>query len=244
MQADKDVYVEKPVSHNVWEGEKMVAAARRYHRIVQAGTQSRSSTGIKEAVEWVRQGNLGNILVSRALCYKRRPSIGKTEGPQPVPPTVDYDLWLGPAPMSPPRRRNFHYDWHWFWDYGAGDLGNQAVHEMDVARWFLGESTLSPRVLAIGGRLGYDDDGQTPNTLIVFHDYLKAPLIMEVRGLPDQAGQQKMSAYNARAATCWWPITKAPPPLTKTARRSSNSTGAPAILKTSSRPCAPATNTI
>jgi predicted dehydrogenase len=195
MQADKDVYVEKPVSHNVWEGEKMVAAARRYHRIVQAGTQSRSSTGIREAVEWVRQGNLGNILVSRALCYKRRPSIGKTEGPQPVPPTVDYDLWLGPAPMSPPRRRNFHYDWHWFWDYGAGDLGNQAVHEMDVARWFLGESTLSPRVLAIGGRLGYDDDGQTPNTLIVFHDYLKAPLIMEVRGLPDQAGQQKMSAY-------------------------------------------------
>jgi predicted dehydrogenase len=195
VQAGKDVYVEKPVSHNVWEGEKMVQAAKRYHKIVQAGTQSRSSYGIKEAVEWVKAGNLGKILVSRALCYKPRPSIGNTTGPQPVPESVDYDLWCGPAPLTPPRRKRFHYDWHWFWDYGAGDIGNQGVHEMDVARWFLGEQTLAPRVLAVGGRLGYEDDGQTPNTLIMFHDYLRAPLIMEVRGLPEKAGSDKMDKY-------------------------------------------------
>jgi len=195
VQAGKDVYVEKPISHNIWEGEKMVAAQKRYNKIIQAGTQSRSSYGIKEAVEWVKAGNFGKILVSRGLCYKRRASIGKSSGPQAVPATVDYDVWLGPAPMVQPRREKFHYDWHWFWDYGAGDLGNQGVHEMDVARWFLGESTLAPRVMSIGGRLGYEDDAETPNTLIAFHDYLRAPLIMEVRGLPDKAGSEEMSKY-------------------------------------------------
>ncbi len=195
MQAGKDVYVEKPVSYDVWEGGKMIKAAHRYKKIVQAGTQARSSYGIKEAVQWVRKGNLGKIRLARGLCYKPRPGIGKTEGPQPVPASVDYDLWCGPAPLTPPRRRNFHYDWHWFWDYGAGDLGNQGVHQMDVARWFLGEKTLSPRVLAIGGRLGYEDDGQTPNTLIAFHDYLAAPLIFEVRGLPEKAGSEDMDEY-------------------------------------------------
>jgi predicted dehydrogenase len=195
MQAGKDVYVEKPVSHDVWEGEKMIEAAHRYNKIVQAGTQSRSSHGIKEAVAWVQRGNLGKIRVARALCYKPRPSIGKTVGPQAVPATVDYNLWCGPAPMTPPRRGHFHYDWHWFWNYGAGDLGNQGIHEMDVARWFLGENTLSPRVLSVGGRLGYEDDGETPNTLIAFHDYKAAPLIMEVRGLPEKAGSKAMDKY-------------------------------------------------
>jgi predicted dehydrogenase len=195
MQAGKDVYVEKPVSHDVWEGEKMVEAAKRYKKIVQAGTQSRSSHGIKEAVAWVQKGNLGKIRVSRALCYKPRPSIGKTEGPQAVPETVDYNLWCGPAPMTPPRRKHFHYDWHWFWNYGAGDLGNQGIHEVDVARWFLGEKTLAPRVLSVGGRLGYEDDGETPNTLIAFQDYAAAPLIMEVRGLPEKAGSKAMDKY-------------------------------------------------
>jgi predicted dehydrogenase len=195
IQSGKDVYVEKPVSYDIWEGQQMIAAARRHKKIVQAGTQSRSSHGIKEAVAWVQQGNLGKILVSRGICYKPRVSIGKTEGPQPVPASVDYDLWCGPAPLVPPRRARFHYDWHWFWAYGAGDLGNQGVHEMDVARWFLGEQALSPRVLSIGGRLGYVDDAETPNTLITFHDYAKAPLIMEVRGLPEKSGSTEMDKY-------------------------------------------------
>jgi predicted dehydrogenase len=189
VQAGKDVYVEKPVSHNVWEGRKIVEAARKYQKIVQTGTQSRSSHAIKEAVEWVNAGNLGKITVARGLCYKPRPGIGKTSGPQKVPDNIDYDLWCGPAPLLPPRRNSskygtIHYDWHWFWDYGCGDLGNQGIHQMDIARWFLSVNELSPRIVSLGGRLGYEDDGETPNTQIVYHDYAKAPLIFEVRGLP------------------------------------------------------------
>jgi predicted dehydrogenase len=195
VQAGKDVYVEKPVSHNVSEGRRMVEAARKYQRIVQTGTQSRSSSGIGEAVDWVRAGNLGKILVSRGLCYKRRASIGKVDGPQPIPPQIDYDLWCGPAPKDPLTRRRLHYDWHWVWPTGNGDLGNQGIHEMDVARWFLGETALSPRILSVGGRLGYVDDGTTPNTLIIFHAYAKAPLIFEVRGLPERAGADKMGQF-------------------------------------------------
>lgn len=184
VQAGKDVYVEKPVSHNVWEGRKIVEAARKYKKIVQTGTQSRSSSGIKEAVQWVRDGNLGKILVARGLCYKPRQSIGKVEGPQPIPEGLDYDQWCGPALKLPLMRKRLHYDWHWDFNTGNGDLGNQGIHQMDIARWFLGVDQLSPRVFSVGGRLGYIDDGNTPNTQFVFHDYEKAPLIFEVRGLP------------------------------------------------------------
>ncbi|HXT40353.1 MAG TPA: Gfo/Idh/MocA family oxidoreductase [Candidatus Angelobacter sp.] len=197
IQAGKDVYVEKPVCHNVWEGAKMVEAARKHKKIVQAGTQSRSSQAIKEAIEWVRAGNLGKINIARGLCYKPRTSIGKVSAPQPPPPEVDYDLWSGPAPMAPIRRKRFHYDWHWFWNYGNGDMGNQGIHQMDIARWFLGESELSPRVWSVGGRLGYDDDGETANTQIVFHDYSAAPLIFEVRGLPKDKSHQTDKGWNS-----------------------------------------------
>jgi predicted dehydrogenase len=184
IQAGKDVYVEKPVCHNVWEGRQLVKFARAHNKIVQTGTQCRSSSGIREAVDWVQAGNLGKILIARGLCYKRRPSIGKVDGPQPIPAGIDYDLWCGPAPKEPLMRKRLHYDWHWVWPTGNGDLGNQGIHQMDIARWFLGENELSPRVLSVGGRLGYVDDGTTPNTQFVFHDYKKAPLIFEVRGLP------------------------------------------------------------
>lgn len=195
-QAGKDIYIEKPVSHNVWEGRKAVEAARKYGRIVQAGTQSRSSrTGIAQAVEWVKAGNLGRIKVARGLCYKRRPSIGKVDGPQPIPPEVDYDLWCGPAEKLPLMRKRLHYDWHWVWNTGNGDLGNQGIHEMDVARWFLGVMELSPRIITIGGRLGYVDDGETPNTLVALHDYPDAPLIFEVRGLPRNRTTEEMDKY-------------------------------------------------
>jgi predicted dehydrogenase len=195
IEAGKDVYVEKPVSHTVWEGSRIIAAKDRHNKIVQAGTQSRSSSGIREAVEWVRQGNIGKIVVSRGLCYKPRPSIGLTTGSLPIPSNIDYDLWSGPAPLIPPHRSKLHYDWHWFWNYGDGDIGNQGIHEMDVARWFLGEPALSPSILAVGGRLGYTDDAETPNTLIAFHDYPKAPLVMEVRGLPIKAHAKPMDKY-------------------------------------------------
>jgi predicted dehydrogenase len=197
VQAGKDVYVEKPVCHEVWEGGQIVKAARAHQRIVQAGTQSRSSHAIKEAVAWVRAGNLGKIILARGLCYKPRTSIGKVDGPQQPPPEIDYNLWCGPAPMEPIRRKRFHYDWHWIWTFGNGDLGNQGIHQMDIARWFLGEADLSPRVWSVGGRLGYEDDGQTPNTQIVYHDYPKAPLIFEVRGLPKDKSRQTDKGWNA-----------------------------------------------
>ncbi len=196
IQAGKDVYVEKPVSHNVSEGRRVVEAARKYNRIVQTGTQIRSCYGIREAVQWVKEGNLGKIVVSRGLCYKRRASIGKVTGPQPIPASVDYDIWCGPAPKTPLMRKRLHYDWHWVWATGCGDLGNQGIHQMDIARWFLGVNELSPRVFSVGGRLGYVDDGETPNTQIVYHDYPGAPLIFEVRGLPEKTDSKNMDKYH------------------------------------------------
>ncbi|MCB1278264.1 Gfo/Idh/MocA family oxidoreductase [Prosthecobacter sp.] len=196
VQAGKDVYVEKPVSHCVWEGRQMVKAARKYGKMVQTGTQSRSSRkGIGEAVKYVQEGNLGKILLSRGLCYKRRASIGKTEGEQPIPESIDYDLWCGPGPKGPLTRKNLKYDWHWTWAYGNGDLGNQGIHQMDIARWFLGEMELSPSVWSVGGRLGYEDDGETANTQIIFHGYEKAPMIFEVRGLPENKDSKNMDKF-------------------------------------------------
>ncbi len=200
-QAGKDVYVEKLASHNVWEGRKMVEAARKYNRIMQVGTQCRSSVGLQEAIAWLREGHLGKIIRARGLCYKRRDSIGKTIGPQPIPESINYDLWCGPAPNDPPRRNSkkngsVHYEWHWFWEYGNGDIGNQGIHQMDIARWILGEPEVSPRVISVGGRLGYEDDAVTPNTQIVFHDYKNAPLIFEVRGLPSGRDASAMDDYH------------------------------------------------
>jgi predicted dehydrogenase len=182
-QAGKDVYVEKPVSHNIFEGRQLVRAARKYQRMVQVGTQARSNPDLIEAVAWVRAGNLGKIEYARGTCYKPRMSIGKA-GTGRIPPGLNYDLWLGPASKKLLTRKNLHYDWHWMYDYGNGDLGNQGVHEMDIARWFLGQAAVSPRVISIGGRLGYDDDGETPNTQLVYHAYEGPPLVFEVRGLP------------------------------------------------------------
>ncbi|MFM8357251.1 MAG: Gfo/Idh/MocA family protein, partial [Verrucomicrobiota bacterium] len=183
-QAGKDVYVEKPVSHNAWEGRQIVQAARKYGRIVQTGTQSRSNPGLREAVDWLHAGNLGRIRLARGLCYKPRQSIGKVTAPTPVPAHIDYDLWCGPAPKNPLMRQKLHYDWHWQFVTGNGDLGNQGIHQMDIARWVLQERTLSPLVLSVGGRFSYVDDGDTPNTQFVYHGYARAPLIFEVRGLP------------------------------------------------------------
>lgn len=195
VQAGKDVYVEKPLSHNVWEGRKVVEAARHYSKMVQTGSQCRSSQGLIEAIAWLRAGNLGKILRARGLCYKRRASIGKSDKPLEIPATIDYDLWCGPAAKEPLMRKRLHYDWHWVWPTGNGDLGNQGVHQVDIARWILGENELAPIAFSIGGRLGYEDDGTTPNTQIVFQEYKNAPLIFEVRGLPASSTNEKMDNY-------------------------------------------------
>ncbi len=182
IQAGKDVYVEKPVSHNVSEGRRIVEAARKYKKICQTGTQCRANPGMRNAIEFVQSGELGACRVARGLCYKPRGSIGPRGEYQP-PNTVNYDLWLGPAPMAPTTRPQFHYDWHWQWAYGNGDLGNQGIHQMDIARWGLGVNELSQAVLSYGGRFGYEDAGETANTQVVVHDYGDKSLVFEVRGL-------------------------------------------------------------
>jgi len=193
-QAGKDVYVEKPVSHNVFEGRKMIEAAIKYQRIVQAGTQCRSNPGLQEAIAWIQAGNLGAIKVARGLCYKRRASIGNVRIPQTVPSNIDYNLWCGPAPMTPLFRSQLHYDWHWVWPTGNGDLGNQGIHQMDIARWALGVHTFPDIVKSFGARYGYVDNGETPNTQIIYMSYGEKTLIFEVRGLPQSSTEGKMDA--------------------------------------------------
>jgi predicted dehydrogenase len=162
-QAGKDVYVEKPASHNWWEGRQLVEAVRKYNRICQHGSQARSNPGMIEAIQHLHGGLIGNVYMARALCYKWRPSIGHAT-PEPVPAGVDYDLWTGPAPLKPFTPNRFHYNWHWIWDTGNGEVGNQAIHEIDIARWGLGV-TFPVHVSALGGHFLFDDDQETPNVV-------------------------------------------------------------------------------
>jgi predicted dehydrogenase len=182
MQAGKDVYVEKPVSYNVSEGRRMVETARKYDRICQAGTQSRSMKGTRDAIEYIKEGKIGEVKLARGLCYKRRESIGPA-GTFQVPSQVDYNLWCGPSRMLPLTRRNFHYDWHWQREWGNGDMGNQGPHQMDVARWGLGVDRLADSVITFGGRLGYEDAGDVANTEVALFEFGDKTLVFEVRGL-------------------------------------------------------------
>lgn len=183
MLAGKDVYVEKPCSHNVSEGRRLIEIAQRQKKICQHGTQGRSSAAVEAAVAFMKEGGIGKVHTAKGLCYKWRPTIGK-KSDSPTPKGLDYNLWLGPAPLHAFNLNRFHYNWHWFWDYGNGDLGNQGVHQMDVARWGLGKEGLPTKVNAAGGRYGYDDDGDTPNTLMTTYNFGDAQLVFEVRGLP------------------------------------------------------------
>lgn len=159
-QAGKDVYVEKPGSHNVFEGRKMIEAAKRYNRIVQHGVQLRSNPAIREAVEHLRNGLIGDVYMARALVYRWRPSVGKHPNSQ-VPEELNWDLWQGPAEEREFSKRYVHYNWHWHWDYGNGDIGNQGVHETDMAAWGL-DVGLPTEVTAMGGKFLWDDDKETP----------------------------------------------------------------------------------
>jgi predicted dehydrogenase len=162
-RAGKDVYVEKPCSHNIFEAKQIVAAARKYNKMVQQGSQSRSSVALQDGVRKMREGLIGDIYLSRGLCYKWRDTIG-TKAVSDPPTYVDYDLWQGPAQKVPFKENRFHYNWHWYWAYGNGDLGNQGIHEVDIARWGLGVK-FPTKASAVGGKFMFDDDQETPNTL-------------------------------------------------------------------------------
>src|SRR5277367_3038457 len=180
-QAGKDVYVEKPCSHNWFEGRQLVRAVKKYNRICQHGSQSRSNPGMIEAIQHVHDGTIGDVYMARALCYKWRPSIGRAKE-EPVPAGVHYDLWTGPAPLKPFTKNRFHYNWHWIWDTGNGDIGNQAIHEIDIARAGLGVG-FPVQVSAIGGHFMFDDDQETPNTLnttVYFNDANGKRKLMEI----------------------------------------------------------------
>jgi predicted dehydrogenase len=169
-QAGKDVYVEKPCSHNVFESQQIVAAARKYNRMVQMGSQIRSSAAVQEAMQKLHAGEeYGDIYMARGLCFKWRDTIGRTPESE-APAGVDYDLWTGPAPRRPFTKNRFHYNWHWFWDTGNGDIGNQGIHEVDIARWGLGV-TYPTKVSAMGGKFMFDDDQETPNVIAANYEF-------------------------------------------------------------------------
>ena len=183
MQAGKDVYVEKPVSHNISEGRRMAQAARKYNRICQGGTQLRSIGANRAAAQYVREGKLGRIKLAHVCTYRARASIGPA-GEYPVPPTVDYNLWAGPAPMELPlRRKSFHYDWHWFWNWGGGELANNSIHVVDTMRLIVDLRGLGRAVCSYGGRVGLDDCGETPSVQVTIHDFGTITIVQEVRNL-------------------------------------------------------------
>ena len=191
-QAGKDANIEKPLSHCIWEGGRAVAAARKYGRMVQVNLNHRSRPALGEAIAFIRSGQIGRIVHAHAWDFKRRETMGKVSGPQQIPDYVDYNLWTGPGPMLPLMRAKFHYDWHWQWAHGGGEILNNGSHQLDVIRWALGNPAPPRSVRSFGGRFGYVDDGQTPNTLATVYDFDGIPVVYEVRGLPEKGGAKNM----------------------------------------------------
>jgi predicted dehydrogenase len=183
-QAGKDAYVEKPCSHTLLEGRRLVEAARKYDRLVQHGTQRRTDPQWIKLVKDVRSGKYGKLLVSYGYASRSRFSIG-VKDPQEPPRELDFDLWLGPAPVQPFRTNLVHYHWHWRWDFGDGEIGNMGSHQLDVCRWALPDGAMPKRVVSLGGRFGYQDQGQTPNTHLTMIDFGEVKVILEIRGLVD-----------------------------------------------------------
>ncbi|MBL7189078.1 MAG: Gfo/Idh/MocA family oxidoreductase [Phycisphaerae bacterium] len=184
-QAGKHVYVEKPVSHSIAEGRKMVNAARKYNRIVQAGTQHRSCPAVQEAARDIKAGKYGKVQWVHCSKLGARDTIGKVTTPQPVPSNIDYNLWAGPAPMTPVMRKQFHYDWHWQWNWGDGEMANWGIHYIDDFRHILGWDDVPTKMVAVGNRFAWDDNGETPNMHFALFDYDGLPVVVDIRNLPD-----------------------------------------------------------
>jgi len=182
-QAGRHVYVEKPLAHFIWEGRQIVNAARKYDRLVQVGMQSRSRDTDRQTIDYIRCGALGKIQYIVCFANKLRTPIGKRSEPLPIPPTLDYELWCGPARKEPVYRDRLQYDGSFTWNMGDGESCNQGVHEMDVARWLLGETGLPRRVMSVGGRFVFNDAGEVPNTQIIYYDFAAAPVLYEVHNM-------------------------------------------------------------
>jgi predicted dehydrogenase len=195
MQAGTDVYVEKPLTYCIWEGRQLVAAARRYGRIAQTGSQHRSCPATHKIREYVQSGKLGAVQFAYAQVFNRRKSIGKANGPLEIPPEVDYEIYAGPAPAEPPVRERLHYDWHWQWPMGTGESGNWGAHIIDDALNITGLTEAPRAAIAVGGRFGYDDDGETPNTLLVAFETGRFPLVAQFRALPMRPGVDAMDHF-------------------------------------------------
>jgi predicted dehydrogenase len=176
----------------------MVAAARKYGRMVQVGTQNRSSAFLRQVFDRLRGGEFGAIRFAHALMYRARDGIGSVDAPTPPPRTVDYDLWCGPAPKGPLLRKQLHYEWHWFWDTGNGEIGNNGPHVIDVCRWALGQDQTPPRAMSIGGRFGLHDCAETANTHIALFDFQPAPLICEVRNVSAGKSAASMGKFRGQ----------------------------------------------
>jgi predicted dehydrogenase len=183
-QTGRNVYVEKPLAHYIWEGRQMVNAARKHDRLVQIGTQYRSMLGYGAMAKWLKEGHLGKIQYATCFANKPRRSIGKRTEPLPIPETLDYELWCGPAKKEPIFRDKIQYDCSFTWNMGDGESCNQGVHEVDVARWILGYNGLPRRTMSIGGRFVFNDAGEVPNTQIIYYDYPDAPILYEIHNLP------------------------------------------------------------
>lgn len=183
-QAGKHAYVEKPVSHSIYEGRKMVEAARKYDRIVQTGTQHRSCPGVIDCAKDVQAGVYGKVLWAHCSKLESRKPIGKITQPSQVPSTVDYNLWAGPAPMTPVMRKQFHYDWHWQWNWGDGDIGNWGVHYLDDLRHILGWNDVPTKIQSAGNRW-WDDNGETPNMHFCMMEHNGLNIVVDIRNLPD-----------------------------------------------------------
>lgn len=206
VQAGKHVYMEKPSTFLHWEGPQLEAAAKRYGKVIGVGYQNRSDPGPQDGIRYVQDGHLGKIKKVRALCYRNRASIGKTEQPLSAPPTVDYDLWLGPAAEHQKFRPQFHYDWHWDFHTGNGDMGNQSVHEIDMVYWLLGHPGLPSEVRSFGNRFAWHDGGNTPNMQAVWCKWGGADVILETNDMkisPDRnVARNRMGIYVGIIAEC------------------------------------------
>ena len=194
-QAGKHVYVQKPVSHCIWEGRKMVEAARKYDRLVQAGTQHRSDPAVAEAAADIQSGMYGKVLWVHTMMLSTRFPIGKVNTPLTVPPHIDYNLWCGPAPKTSVMRKQFHYDWHWQWNWGDGEMGNWGPHYVDDLRHLLGWNDLPQTVIAAGGRFVWDDNGQTPNMHFALFNHDGLNVVVDMRNLPAKTGTKSPSRY-------------------------------------------------